>query len=217
MEIVGQKRLPASRAHACYPMSMRIAPAAHRAHASRLLEIAPDFELIDAWALPAAGPIDEFSALQDLFTTLRPAALDSGFGRALIVTRRRMGRWFGWDARKNQLPVPGSTETTLVARLPRDLRPSEPPDPDGRGFRLLFRTPNEAAWEISNGTVHAIRHLAWVAQPDRSYRGQLGVYVKPRGVFGRAYMAAIRPFRLYVVYPALLRTIAQSWHARHAN
>jgi hypothetical protein len=49
------------------------------------------------------------------------------------------------------------------------------------------------------------------------YQGQLGVYVKPRGRFGAAYMAAIAPFRHRVVYPALMRQIELAWNARMAH
>jgi hypothetical protein len=39
------------------------------------------------------------------------------------------------------------------------------------------------------------------------FRAQLAVLVKPNGLFGEAYMAAIRPFRYLIVYPALMRGI----------
>lgn len=47
-----------------------------------------------------------------------------------------------------------------------------------------------------------------------SYQGQLTVYVKPRGLLGRAYMAFIKPFRYVVVYPAVMRQVGQKWEAR---
>jgi hypothetical protein len=37
--------------------------------------------------------------------------------------------------------------------------------------------------------------------------------VKPNGRFGTAYMAAIRPFRHLIVYPAMLRGIEREWRA----
>jgi hypothetical protein len=42
----------------------------------------------------------------------------------------------------------------------------------------------------------------------------MGVYVKPRGRLGAAYIAAIAPFRHLVVYPALIRQIEREWDAR---
>jgi hypothetical protein len=35
--------------------------------------------------------------------------------------------------------------------------------------------------------------------------------VKPNGLFGNAYMAAIRPFRHLIVYPALMREARELW------
>jgi hypothetical protein len=38
--------------------------------------------------------------------------------------------------------------------------------------------------------------------------------VKRSGLFGTAYMAAIRPFRHVIVYPAMMRQIERDWRAR---
>jgi hypothetical protein len=65
--------------------------------------------------------------------------------------------------------------------------------------------------------VHGVLQLAWVEQGDGRYRGQMAVYVKPRGRFGAAYMAAIAPFRHHIVYPALRGEIGRAWDARMAR
>jgi len=39
----------------------------------------------------------------------------------------------------------------------------------------------------------------------------MAVYVKPNGLLGTAYMAAIKPFRYAIVYPALMRQIEWEW------
>ena len=36
----------------------------------------------------------------------------------------------------------------------------------------------------------------------------------PRGLFGKGYMALIKPFRYWVVYPAMMRQIERAWNAR---
>jgi hypothetical protein len=54
-------------------------------------------------------------------------------------------------------------------------------------------------------------HLAWVDRGDGNHQGQMAVYVKPRGRFGEAYMAFIKPFRYAIVYPALERQIERAW------
>jgi hypothetical protein len=56
-------------------------------------------------------------------------------------------------------------------------------------------------------------HLAWVDQGEGRYQGQMAVYVKPRGRLGKGYMALIKPFRYWVVYPALMRQIEREWRA----
>jgi Protein of unknown function (DUF2867) len=38
--------------------------------------------------------------------------------------------------------------------------------------------------------------------------------VKPNGVLGAGYMAAIRPFRRLIVYPAMMRRIERQSRAR---
>ena len=118
------------------------------------------------------------------------------------------------------LAIPQNTETTLSARLPADLRnTAEGPHLHPRDFAFtpLYRTDTEWAAELSNRTVHAVMHLAWVERQDGRYQGQMGVYVKPRGRLGAAYMALIAPFRHRVVYPALMRQIERAWDARMAQ
>jgi hypothetical protein len=49
---------------------------------------------------------------------------------------------------------------------------------------------------------------------DEFRRGQMAVLVKPNGLLGTGYMAAIRPFRHLIVYPAMMRQIERTWRAR---
>src|ERR1700683_2779110 len=43
------------------------------------------------------------------------------------------------------------------------------------------------------------------------YHAQLAVYVKPNGLFGQGYMAAITPFRYLIVYPSMIKQIGRAW------
>ena len=194
---------------------MRLPAAEHEAHHWVIAQIAPDFELIDAWALPAEGGRDGFDALLKIMASLDGANAESGITRVLFRVRYQLGAWFGWDDAARRLPIPGCTETTLSQRLPADLRGSAAGlDLSPASFTPLYRTGDEWAAEISNGTVHAVLHLAWVEQGEDQHRGQMGVYVKPRGRLGTTYMALIRPFRHLIVYPALMRQIGRAWEAR---
>jgi hypothetical protein len=42
----------------------------------------------------------------------------------------------------------------------------------------------------------------------------MAVLVKPNGLFGTAYMAAIKPFRHLIVYPPIIREIDREWRGR---
>jgi hypothetical protein len=56
-------------------------------------------------------------------------------------------------------------------------------------------------------------HLGWVPDGTGGYRGQMAVLVKPNGLLGNAYIAAIRPFRHLLVYPLMMRNLEREWRA----
>ena len=56
-------------------------------------------------------------------------------------------------------------------------------------------------------------HLGWVPHGSDGYRGQMAVLVKPNGLLGSFYMAAIAPFRHAIVYPRLMREVEKRWRA----
>jgi hypothetical protein len=41
----------------------------------------------------------------------------------------------------------------------------------------------------------------------------MAVLVKPNGLVGAGYLAAIRPFRHLVIYPELIRQTGRAWRA----
>jgi len=196
-------------------MGARLETSKHGDLPWRIGEVAADFELIDAWALPARGTLEEFADLREIFASLSlEADEDSRLPSALFALRTWLGQRLGWDEEINTLPIPGCRETSLRERLPDDLE-AERDDTVGESpFRPVYRTKDEWAVELSNGTVHGILHLGWVPHTDGTYSGQMGVYVKPRGRFGPVYMALIAPFRHLIVYPAMMRRIGRAWKAR---
>jgi hypothetical protein len=187
---------------------MRLPNTAHTSRPWRIHELTRGFRLEDVWALPTPGGPDDFPQLVQLIVSDDPAHRSSGAAHLLWAIRLKLGELFNWDDQD-----PGSQRPTLRDRLPADLR-AGPSGPDHRSlpFTSLYLTEDEWAAEIINRTVHGVLHLGWV--PDRSgrYHGQLAVYVKPNGLLGTAYMAAITPFRHLIVYPAMTRQIAHAWH-----
>ena len=196
---------------------MRLSNSAHEAHPWRISEIAGDFSLLDVWALPVRGGPNDFDAFLEVMGSIDPTGSPSAPARALFRLRFALGALFGWDEDGPRRPIPDCEETSLRARLPEDLRGTAAAmrRPAGR-FRPIYRTKDEWAAEISNDTVHAIMHLAWVddGEGPHSHRPQMAVYVRPRGVLGELYMALIGPFRHWIVYPALMRQIESAWNAR---
>jgi hypothetical protein len=191
---------------------MRLANAEHESHPWRIAEIAPDFRLEDAWALPAEGGAGDFQRLLEVVGSLDMAAEAPAVVRLLFAIRLGVGRLLGWDGAGDHRAAPGGTETTLRERLPADLRESTAtPLLRARGFAPLYQTGDEWAAELSNRTVHGALQLVWIDRGGGRYQGQMGVYVKPRGRLGELYMAAIAPFRHRIVYPALMGQIERAW------
>ena len=131
--------------------------------------------------------------------------------RALWSLRWRLGDLFGLDEPGSGL---GSRVRTLYERLPDDLRATAGPEFETLPFTSLYLTDDEFAAEIANQTMHGILHLGWVSDGSGGYRGQMAVYVRPNGLLGNAYMAAIKPFRHVVVYPQMFLAMERRWNAR---
>jgi hypothetical protein len=133
--------------------------------------------------------------------------------RTLFAIRWKVGELLGWDRPDTGL---GSRVPTLRDRLPADLRDAQS-GPAFARFTPLYLLHDEFAAEVANQTVHAVMHLSWVPHESGGYRGQMAVLVKPNGLLGNAYMAAIRPFRHRIVYPSLVRAIERDWPGRTAS
>ena len=196
---------------------MRLPKTAHTSRPWRIHELAPDFRLEDVWALPTPGGPDDFPRLVENFPRLMKGVSSghatqgaSRASRMLWAIRWKVGRLLGWDRPDAGL---GSRVPTLRERLPVDLRDA-PSGPDLRLFTSLYLLDDEWAAEIANKTVHGVVHIGWVLDGTGRYRGQMAVLVKPNGLLGRAYMAAIAPFRHLIVYPAMMRQIERSWRTR---
>jgi Protein of unknown function (DUF2867) len=127
----------------------------------------------------------------------------------LWAIRWKVGRLLAWDN-----PDADSGAPTLRDRLPADLC-AAPPGPDFATlpFTSLYLLDDEWAAEIANRTMRGVLHVGWVPDGTGRYRGQHAVYVRPNGLLGIGYMAAIRPFRHLIVYPQILRQIGQAWRA----
>jgi Protein of unknown function (DUF2867) len=203
---------------------MRVPNEVQLAQPWRIHPVVADFTLEDVWTSPGiSGGQEDFGSVIEMAARFDPAKADSAPTRVLWGVRDRLGEWFDLGristtaSRDNRLPIPGTREFSLADRLPDDLRGSaNDVHFDHLPFVPLYRTENEFAAEVSNQTVHGVAHLAWVDRNGGTYQAQMAVYVKPRGRFGQAYMAFIKPFRYCIVYPAIERQAARGWSHRQA-
>ena len=186
---------------------MRLPNTAHSSQPWRIHELTEDFEIEDVWALSTPGDAGDLPRLVQLMGEFDPS--QSAVVAALFAIRRKLGGLLGWDKRETGLR---SRVPTLRDRLSADLRNAPPgPHADASPFTPLYLLEDEWAAEIANRTMHGVLHLGWVREETGGYRGQLAVLVKRNGLFGAAYMAAIRPFRHLLVYPTMLRAIERAW------
>jgi len=190
---------------------MRLPDIEHTSRPWRIHELTSDFRLEDVWALPVSGGRDDFPRLVAQLTAADPSRGSSRLSRALWTLRWKIGEMLGWDGPDTGL---GSRVRTLREQLPDDLRRAPGPDFAGLPFTSLYLLGDEFAAEIANRTVHAVMHVGWVQEDGAGvYRGQLAVLVKPDGMLGTAYLAAIRPFRNLIVYPRMMLDMARRWRA----
>jgi hypothetical protein len=190
---------------------MRLPNTAHTSRPWRIHELTPDFDVEDVWALQTPGRPDELPRLvsqiaSDNFPDGAPLVV-----RILWEARWKIGALLRWDGQGAGV---GSRVTSLRDRLPSDLRDAPSGLEIGSPFTSVYQLEDEWAAEMANRTVHAVMHIGWVPDESGGYRGQMAVLVKPNGLFGAAYMAAIKPFRYLIVYPALMRRFERGWLVR---
>lgn len=181
----------------------------HRARPWRVHSLATDFEVIDVWRFDRGGGQANFGRFVEAFW----AVMGEAERWALSRLRLALGRVMGWDKAPHSLPIPGCTETSVADRLlPADreknlAREGEPSPLPAAAVKTVYRYDDEALFEVSNDTVHALLHLGQVEGG-----AELAVYVKSRGAVTRFYMAAIWPFRHIYIYPRLIRRVERQWH-----
>ena len=173
-------------------------------------QLAHDYEVEDVWRMPVElEPEDSLSDFWDQMQ-LAVSRLNKASPVALLFgVRILLGKIFRWD------DSPRSPRALEMRRRYSELS-GEAEELEAVGeFFLVYRRQDEYLAELENSTVQAALHLGRVNTGDRGTIN-LAVYSKPKGRLGRLYMAAIKPFRLWIVYPAILSAAGRQWEAYKA-
>jgi len=127
--------------------------------------------------------------------------------RALISIRLFVGRLLGWDRE----PAPTKREAFAMRLTTADRSKSLVPagTPEGL-FRVVYRFENEQLVELINRTAQAAA-LSALIETSTAYRFYFAVYVRRVSRLTPLYMRLINPFRKWIVYPSLLRTVGATW------
>lgn len=173
-----------------------------------------DFELEDVWQYPVT--LTSNQSLH-LFIAYFNKSLDrianKGVSGFLFQTRFLIGKWLNLDAKNqvvNQL-IPGSLRHRYAHEEQLSFEDLPAPGKGDNDFEPVYVLENEHLFEITNETVHAAIHFSRVPIGESIWGVRMAVYVKPKGLFGKAYMLLIKPFRLWIVYPTLMNAVKQEW------
>jgi Protein of unknown function (DUF2867) len=191
----------------------QISPTEFQALPLRVHTLLAEVPLHDVWAVDLPKYRDgitlfEFLHQGGLCGTARLPAM----ARALMSLRLFLGRIFRLeDEPKDALAA------SFVCRLtPDDCARSLVVSGTREGlFRAVYRLKNEQLLEIQNRIVRAAALNALVERAE-SYRFYFAVYVRPGTRISRIYMGLIDPFRKWIVYPAMLKTVRTRWDQRFA-
>ena len=193
--------------------SMRVDRAAFRQLDLRCHALLADVPLHDVWAIPLddGGPDRTMNDVRALMLSDRRPRTNVAV-RALFALRWWLGRVFGWD--REQHDPQGESYVHRLTDVDRAESYIPTGTRDGR-FRVLYVFRDEALSEIRNSTVHGFLASALVRR-ETGYVLYVGVYVKAVSRFTAFYMALIDPFRRFVVYPGLVRTVQQGWQRTYS-
>lgn len=191
---------------------MRINQEEHLKQPWRVHRLLPDLRIEDVWELPVEMEANQgIGEVYHAFVKAMANTVNKGAAGALFKLRFFLGRVFGWEIEaKSQDKFP---EGSIRARYAEQegLTRLDMSYPSFGDFVPVYDLREEMLSEIENETVLAAAHFGRVEKADGKFGVQMTIYVKPKGWFGHIYMAFIKPFRLMIVYPAMLAMIGRQW------
>ncbi len=191
---------------------MRVNKEEHLKHAWRVHGLLPDLRIEDVWLLPVEmEPDTSIGELNAAFVKALEDTSSKGVAGWLFRLRFFLGRIFGWEdaAKAKELLPAGSIRARYASE---EGLSALNVDYEGFGdFVPVYSFHEEMLSEIENETVLAAAHFGKVPNGLGKQGVQMTIYVKPKGWFGAFYMQLIKPFRLLIVYPFMLRLIGRQW------
>ena len=171
-----------------------------------------DFEIEDVWQFPVELQAKHsFAEFGEVFAQAMAEIQTKGAAGVLFSMRMWIGKLFEWDkAPANPVLLAEKSLRKRYAEV-HDFSGEDLPALEKGDFQPVYQLENESFSEIENATVHAGIHLGKVELGDGRFTIHMTIYNQPKGWFGRMYMTAILPFRLWVVYPALLKLAGKAW------
>ena len=188
---------------------IKISPKQHLEHPWQVHALCADFELEDVWRVPVElGAQHSLQMFMNQFKQTEAQLVKKGPAGLLFKLRLALGKLFGWDAH----PDPNRQGSIRLRYAQQQgLTISQLPQPGTGSFVPVYQLENEVLSEIENETVHATLHFGRVPLRENVWGIQMAVHVKPKGLFGKGYMLLIKPFRLWIVYPSLMREASKMW------
>lgn len=190
----------------------QIDPREHLVHPLRVHALLRDFKLEDVWCLPIRLNADQ--GLELIIQEYKKATgmLNKGAAANLFKLRKFLGKLFRWDEKVVQDKLlPGSIRKRYADQ--EGLKFEDLPNPGSESFVPVYQLENEFLAEIENKTVQGAIHFCRIPIDEDTWEIHMAIYVKPKGLFGRLYMMLITPFRLWIVYPAMLNAVRERWNA----
>lgn len=191
---------------------MRINQEEHLKLPWRVHRLLPDLRVEDVWELPVEMESDQgIGELYHAFVKAMEQTVKTGMAGWLFRLRLAIGSILGWENHeKTKVRFPEGSIRAQYAEQ-EGLSRLDMNYPSFGDFVPVYDLRDEMLAEIENETVLAAAHFGKFEKDVGKFGVHMTIYVKPKGWFGEFYMALIKPFRLVVVYPAMLAMIGRQW------
>ncbi len=189
----------------------RFTPAEFQAKDFRVNSFLTDVPLHDVWVFHLRGG-DEGLTLHEAQEILAQASpLEANTAVAVLVGFRMLfGGLIGLDDQKYF-----DQTSSYINRLTEEdrARSLAQPGTSAELFRTVYAFESEQLAEMMNRTAHAFFCMAIEPTGD-GYTMYWAIYVRETGALTPIYMSLIDPFRRYIVYPAIVRSVERTWATR---